>query len=355
MVYKLAEEDKLCGVIYPTYEGFSPIPKATCDMLESKCDKTEIIVKCGESENKPNEETPQSASVSTSESTSGSTTTSTSTSEPLSESELASASLSELSSEEYIAHSNTADEIRNDLVTATEILNSAVDQTFYVVRGNPYRPSYLVETIKSMMEFTSYNQLGRYQEYTKKFTITKAYVDPRYKMDKDHEPVRVPVIVEIELPWGGKRKLAIPMSVFYVDKDIEKPIPNEDEEYTPDLPKEEFDNIIDNTLFNFGQATFDGDTLISLRNTSGGELTREDFTNFEEYVNKTLEDKLNEGRPESSRYKVKSTLKQNRKVGDYEPNNKSINMFHLSLQITYPSGYVKDVGVNVTTAIIDSL
>ena len=36
MVYKLAEEDKLCGVIYPTYEGFKPIPKATCEMLESK-------------------------------------------------------------------------------------------------------------------------------------------------------------------------------------------------------------------------------------------------------------------------------------------------------------------------------
>lgn len=47
MAYKLAEEDKLCGVIYPTYEGFSPIPKVTCDMLESKCEQT-IIVKCGE-------------------------------------------------------------------------------------------------------------------------------------------------------------------------------------------------------------------------------------------------------------------------------------------------------------------
>lgn len=50
MVYKLAEEDKLCGVIYPTYEGFSPIPKATCDMLESKCDKTEIVVKCNDNQ-----------------------------------------------------------------------------------------------------------------------------------------------------------------------------------------------------------------------------------------------------------------------------------------------------------------
>lgn len=47
MAYKLAEEDKLCGVIYPTYEGFSPIPKATCEMLESKCDELDIEITCG--------------------------------------------------------------------------------------------------------------------------------------------------------------------------------------------------------------------------------------------------------------------------------------------------------------------
>lgn len=91
MVYKLAEEDKLCGVIYPTYEGFSPIPKATCEMLESKCDKTEIIVKCKDNqseEDKKPESQSGSTSVSTSESTSESTSTeSTSTSESTSVSE----------------------------------------------------------------------------------------------------------------------------------------------------------------------------------------------------------------------------------------------------------------------------
>lgn len=29
MVYKLAKEDQLCGVIYNTYTGYKPIPKAT--------------------------------------------------------------------------------------------------------------------------------------------------------------------------------------------------------------------------------------------------------------------------------------------------------------------------------------
>ena len=52
MVYKLAEEDKLCGVIYPTYEGFKPIPKATCEMLESKCDKVVVEINCKDKEKK---------------------------------------------------------------------------------------------------------------------------------------------------------------------------------------------------------------------------------------------------------------------------------------------------------------
>nr|UVM94699.1 MAG: hypothetical protein [Bacteriophage sp.] len=100
MAYKLAEEDKLCGVIYPTYEGFSPIPKATCEMLESKCEQT-IIVKCGESseEDKKPESQSGSASASASESVSESTSTSesastesTSTSESTTQSESTSVS-----------------------------------------------------------------------------------------------------------------------------------------------------------------------------------------------------------------------------------------------------------------------
>lgn len=62
MAYKLAEEDKLCGVIYPTYEGFSPIPKATCDMLNPQCNDIEIVLNCDKKkeEEKPTPEpTPQ--------------------------------------------------------------------------------------------------------------------------------------------------------------------------------------------------------------------------------------------------------------------------------------------------------
>ena len=55
MAYKLAEEDKLCGIEYPTYEGYKPIPKATCEMLETQCGGIEIVFNC---EKKKEEEKP---------------------------------------------------------------------------------------------------------------------------------------------------------------------------------------------------------------------------------------------------------------------------------------------------------
>ena len=101
MAYKLAEEDKLCGVIYPTYEGFSPIPKATCEMLESKCEQT-IIVKCGESSKEDKKPESQSGSVS------ASVSESTSVSESISESN--STSESQASTSESTSESTTQSE-----------------------------------------------------------------------------------------------------------------------------------------------------------------------------------------------------------------------------------------------------
>ena len=106
MVYKLAEEDKLCGVIYPTYEGFSPIPKATCEMLESKCEQT-IIVKCGESSEEDKKPESQSGSASASASESTSVSESISESNSTSESQ---ASTSESSSESTSTGSTSTSE-----------------------------------------------------------------------------------------------------------------------------------------------------------------------------------------------------------------------------------------------------
>lgn len=65
MAYKLAEEDKLCGIEYPTYEGYKPIPKATCEMLETQCGGIEVVFNCEKKKEedkpkpKPDEPTPK--------------------------------------------------------------------------------------------------------------------------------------------------------------------------------------------------------------------------------------------------------------------------------------------------------
>lgn len=116
MAYKLAEEDKLCGVIYPTYEGFSPIPKATCEMLESKCEQT-IVVKCGESSDEDKKPESQSGSASASASESTSVSESISESNSTSESQ---ASTSESTSESTSTGSTSTSESTSVSESTTE-------------------------------------------------------------------------------------------------------------------------------------------------------------------------------------------------------------------------------------------
>lgn len=117
MAYKLAEEDKLCGVIYPTYEGFSPIPKATCEMLESKCEQT-IIVKCKDNQSEEDKK-PESQSGSVSTSSSESTSVSESISESNSTSESQS-STSESTSESTSTGSTSTSESTTESTTTSE-------------------------------------------------------------------------------------------------------------------------------------------------------------------------------------------------------------------------------------------
>lgn len=62
MTYKLAEEDKLCGIKYPTYEGYKQIPKETYPPNGQNSKPEEVNIKfncdCPEEETKP-EVTPQ--------------------------------------------------------------------------------------------------------------------------------------------------------------------------------------------------------------------------------------------------------------------------------------------------------
>lgn len=132
MAYKLAEEDKLCGVIYPTYEGFKPIPKATCEMLEPKCEQT-IIVKCKDNQSEEDKK-PESQSGSVSASASESTSVSESISESNSTSESqasTSESTSESTSTESTSESNSVSESTPESTSAesTSVSESATEST----------------------------------------------------------------------------------------------------------------------------------------------------------------------------------------------------------------------------------
>ena len=130
MAYKLAEEDKLCGVIYPTYEGFSPIPKATCEMLESKCEQT-IVVKCGESseEDKKPESQSGSASASASESTSVSESTSESNSTSESQASTSESTSESTSTESTSESTSTGSTSTSESTTQSESTSESTTST----------------------------------------------------------------------------------------------------------------------------------------------------------------------------------------------------------------------------------
>lgn len=141
MAYKLAEEDKLCGVIYPTYEGFKPIPKATCEMLESKCEQT-IIVTCKDNQSEEDKK-PESQSGSASTSASESSSESTSTSE--------SNSVSESTSESTSAESTSVSESTTESTTTSESTSVSTSESASSSIGNSNTPEDKVRSLKDSL------------------------------------------------------------------------------------------------------------------------------------------------------------------------------------------------------------
>lgn len=194
MAYKLAEEDKLCGVIYPTYEGFSPIPKATCEMLESKCEQT-IIVKCKDNkseEDKKPESQSGSASASASESTSVSNSVSESTSEStsVSESTSDSTSTSESTSESKASTSESTSESTSTESTSTSESTSMSEST---TESTTTSESTSVSTSESASSSTENSNTPE---------------EPKPTPDPQPEPVPTPVLTNEELDTIVSGKLS---------------------------------------------------------------------------------------------------------------------------------------------------
>lgn len=207
MAYKLAEEDKLCGIEYPTYEGFKPIPKATCDMLESKCDELDIEINCGGKKvEKPSESQSASNSVSQSNSTSTSTSASNSTSESKSESTSTSESTSNSEStstsesvtgsvttsestsvSESESSSNTGSEVTSDdtirrdmekLLTSLNLGNLNTSQV-----GDVYDKLSGLQSLKDDISWFK----DKHNDYVIDYTLTDPEKEPKASTDNSNE------------------------------------------------------------------------------------------------------------------------------------------------------------------------
>lgn len=194
MAYKLAEEDKLCGVIYPTYEGFKPIPKATCEMLESKCEQT-IIVKCKDNQSEEDKK-PESQSGSASASASESTSVSESISESNSTSE-SQASTSESTSESTSTGSTSTS---SSEYTSTSESNSVSEST---TESTTTSESTSVSTSESVSSSTENSNTPE---------------EPKPTPEPQPEPVPTPVLTNEELDTivSGKLSTNTTLGNYYV-------------------------------------------------------------------------------------------------------------------------------------------
>lgn len=194
MAYKLAEEDKLCGVIYPTYEGFKPIPKATCEMLESKCEQT-IIVKCKDNQSEEDKK-PESQSGSVSASASESTSVSESISESNSTSE-SQASTSESTSESTSTGSTSTSE-------STSVSESTSESTS-TTESTTTSDSTSVSTSESASSSTENSNTPE---------------EPKPTPEPQPEPVPTPVLTNEELDTivSGKLSTNTTLGNYYVNQ-----------------------------------------------------------------------------------------------------------------------------------------
>lgn len=207
MVYKLAEEDKLCGVIYPTYEGFKPIPKATCEMLESKCDELDIEINCGGKKvEKPSETQSAPNSVSQSNSTSTSTSASNSTSETKSESTSTSESTSNsesTSTSESVTGSVTTSESTSvsesesssntgSEVTSDDTIRRDMEKLLTSLQLGKLNTSQVVDVYDKLSGLQSLkDEISRFKDkhndYVIDYTLTDPEKEPKASTDNSNE------------------------------------------------------------------------------------------------------------------------------------------------------------------------
>lgn len=456
MAYKLAEEDKLCGIEYPTYEGFKPIPKATCDMLKPQCNDIEIVLNCDKKKEEekptptptpqpeptpepqpepsptPNPEEPQPQP----EEPKPQPNPVEPTPEPepvptpvLTNEELDNIVSGKLSTNTtlgnyYVNQNNTITLIGEAIPDDIEAYKKEITDK---VGDIPELKDYTVEVLVNKIPGDNVGDKATGAPlYTKVVKITKPNGDvyqsepmsigtttetnidllealPRVEdkfskiITKDGQVVEVPEVsnedkrafedkiindLKAKLPEGtvveavlegpkyekgsevlsGKTNYVLnvrtTLNGVVSEQTYNVPHIEEAPQEEPEAPEvsEEVLNKVLNVEISFGRATMGNNTLTILNILSGEPVTDSTIKSYGIKKGKELEDILNEGRPNNSKYKVELKLTQLKYVGaPLGSINTERSIFSSHLKVTKPNGDVIEKDIPVYTALIDTL
>lgn len=483
MAYKLAEEDKLCGIEYPTYEGYKPIPKATCEMLETQCGGIEIVFNCDKKkkeddkptpkptpqpeptpeepkpqpeeptpspepqpedpkpnpdEPKPEEPKPQPNPV---EPTPDEPVEPTPTPnpdpevptpepEPTPKPVLTNEELDEIVSGKlrndgtlgkYKANQNnklisvdepTPEEIEAYKKEITDKVGDIPELEGYTVEvsvdkipsGDPEvgsevtgAPLYtkIVKITKPNGDVyqsepmsigttteTTIDLLEALPEVTEKFSklITKdgQVVEVPEVSNEDKRAFEDKIINDLKakLPEGTTVEAVLEGPAYEKGSEVitgmtnyklkvrttlngkvsehDYKVPHTEEPAVPDVPEKVFNKVLNKEVV-FGEGNIEGN-VITLLNYMGETITESTIKQFTETMVKYYEDILNEGRPDSSKYKVEYNITQRRHIGDsVSPINLETSIFTSHIKITKPYGDVIEKDKPIKTYIIETL
>lgn len=450
MAYKLAEEDKLCGIEYPTYEGFKPIPKATCDMLKPQCNDIEIVLNC---DKKKEEEKPTPTPTPQPEPTPEPQPEPSPTPNPeepqptpqpqpeepkpqpnpapkpvLTNEELDTIVSGKLGTNTtlgnyYVNQNNTITLIGDAPLEDIEAYKKEItDKVGDIPELKDYTVEVLVNKIPGdnvgdkatgaplytkVVKITKPNGEVYQSEPMSIGTTTETNIDllealPRVEdkfskiIAKDGQVVEVPEVsnddkrafedkiindLKAKLPEGttveavlegpkyekgsevlsGKTNYVLNVRATLNGKVVEhtynvphtEEAPKEEPAY-PDAPEEVINGVLVSGV-NFGEGNMDGNTLTIL-NYNGEAITESVIKQFEETTRKEYEDRLNEGRPDSSKYKVEYKITQLKHIGDsLSPRDIETSIFTSHIKITKPNGEVIEKDKPIITFVIETL
>lgn len=409
MAYKLAEEDKLCGVIYPTYEGFKPIPKATCDMLKPQCNDIEIVLNCDKKkeEEKPTPEPePAPKPVLTNEELDNIITNKLSTEGTLGKYNANQnnklISVDEPTPEEIESYKKAITDKVGDIpelkgytveVSVDKIPNEAPEAGSDVTGAPLYTKVVKITKPNGDVYQSEPMSIGTTTETTIDLLEALPRVEDKFSkiITKDGQVVEVPEVsnedkrafedkiindLKAKLPEGttveavlegpayekgsevigGKTNYNLKVRTTLNGKVSEHTykVPHIEEPAYPDAPEEVINGVLVSRI-SFGEGNMDGNTLTTL-NYEGEAITESVIKQYEETIRKEYEDRLNEGRPDSSKYKVEYKITQLKHIGDSLSSRDPYNLIFTShIKITKPNGEVIEKDKPITTFIIETL